>query len=287
MNVERIRGGDLASAMRQVRLTLGGEAMILMSRTTLNGDLEVLATSQEEVDALRRQLDGRAPDATRGRAPGIRPHLVALVGPPGAGKTTALMKLALSPRGYGGRRVGVMTLDTYRVGALGEIRAYADVMGFPLEVLYSREESEGALRRLRDCEVILVDTPGRLGLEEGRLPEWISILRALPCDEVHLVLPAGSRVPLVRYYRWRCHPCGPTHFLLARMDECMRDAGVLEVARATNLPARWVAAGTGVPDGLSPALPGILNTVAGTRWFGSPGPLPERPIDAHHLGAVG
>ncbi len=263
MRVERIRGRDLPAMLRRVREVLGEEAMILGSRTTVSGDLELLALPALDAEALRRQLHGVPARATADLADRIRPEVIALVGPGGVGKTTALMKLALQLPGFGRRKVGLLTLDTYRVGGLAEIRAYADVARLPLEVAYDAGEASGALRRLRECEVVLVDTPGRLDPLEGGLPDWIEILRALECDEVHLVLPAGSRLELVRNVRWRFHPCSPTHFLMSRLDEGPWDGSLLEVARAAALPARWVSSGADVSDGLAPAYAGILDQAVG------------------------
>ncbi|TVR50109.1 MAG: hypothetical protein EA421_17630, partial [Gemmatimonadales bacterium] len=148
MRLERFRGRDLPTTLKRVRESLGPDAMILNTRTTLEGGLEILATPPGEAEALRRQLDGDARPGFASRAPRIRPWMVGLVGPAGAGKTTALMKLALHPRGFGSKRVGLMTLDTYRVGGLAEIRSYAEVTGLPLEVLYHEDDIPGALERL-------------------------------------------------------------------------------------------------------------------------------------------
>ncbi|TVR57224.1 MAG: hypothetical protein EA421_01515 [Gemmatimonadales bacterium] len=287
MRLERFRGSDLPTTLERIRASLGPDAMILDTRTTLGGGLEVLATPPGEVEALRRQLDGPGSGGIPLTPSRIRPWTVALVGSAGSGKTTALMKLALHPRAFGGKRVGLLTLDTYRVGGLAEIRAYAEVTGLPVEVLHDEEDVDGALRRLRECEVVLVDTPGRLNPEEGGLPEWVPILQRLECDEVHLVCPAGIRPSLVRHQRWRFHPCGLTHCLLTRMDEAPRDGAILEVAHAAKLPARWVASGHQVTEGLTHAWSGIMAAVVGTRPAASPRESSQAPEKTILRQAVG
>jgi flagellar biosynthesis protein FlhF len=66
--------------------------------------------------------------------------VLALVGPTGAGKTTTLAKLAAHAEAFGGWKVGAITIDTYRVGALEQLQLYAEVAGFPVEVVYDARE---------------------------------------------------------------------------------------------------------------------------------------------------
>lgn len=262
MNVERFTGPDLSSVMLQVQRALGADAMILRSGPARGGRVEVLAAAPAGVEALRRQIEAEPAVLELREAHRVRPPIVAFVGAAGAGKTTTLMKLALNPRAFGGRRVGILTLDTWGVGSVEQIRLFAEVAGFPVEVVHHADDVEGAIRRLRECEVILVDTPGRLTPAEDGLPEWMHTLRAVDPDQVQWVCSAGLRPSVVRDLHRRFEPCRPTHVLFSHMDQAGHDGEVLEVARAACLPARWVTAGPEIPGVLRPALPGLLDAVA-------------------------
>lgn len=260
MQLEMFRGPDLGHVVKQVRSVLGDDAMIVRTRAVKSGGraaFEILAARPEEVEAFRRKLSGEfMPTHREGRNGRIRPHVIALVGPAGAGKTTTAMKLALHPRGLGGRAVGLLTLDTYRVGALEEIQTYAEIADLPLEAAYNPMDAHGALQRLRERDVIVVDTPGR-GFGDGST-EWVKILEAIDPDEVHLVVPASFRPQVVRSLREALPGITPTHVLFSKLDECGVDEGLIGLVETADLPARWVSDGVEIPGGLGAASTRIL-----------------------------
>jgi len=118
--------------------------------------------------------------------------------------------------------------------------------------------------------VILVDTPGRLTAVETDQPDWVRTLLALEPDEVHLACPAGIRLGLARRTRWSFERCKPTHVLLTRVDEALRDPELVGLVRGLGLPGRWISAGHDLPGSLSPALSGIINAMAASSIGGQP-----------------
>ena len=117
MRFETFRARDLSSVARYAEATLGGDAIVLQTRTVRdNGEqvVEVVAAAAADVDAFRERLSAR-PLPQRAQRHNGRPYVIAVVGPTGAGKTTTIAKLAASGHAFGAWSVGLITLDTYRV----------------------------------------------------------------------------------------------------------------------------------------------------------------------------
>src|SRR5689334_5763998 len=162
------RGRDMASVSYRARAELGEDVVVLRtSSVQVNGvsAIELVAAPNAEVERYKARMtpssglgtrDSVVGSSTESRAPSpeSRPFVIALVGPTGAGKTTTAVKTALHPDAFGDRRVGFVTLDTYRAGAVAQLETYAQVAGVPLEVAYEPNDVGPALARLADRDVV-------------------------------------------------------------------------------------------------------------------------------------
>jgi len=260
MRFETFRARDLSSVARYAEATLGGDAVVLQTRTVRdNGEqvVEVVAAAAADVDAFRERLSA-TPLPQRAQRHNGRPYVIAVVGPTGAGKTTTIAKLAASGHAFGAWSVGLITLDTYRVAGLEQIATYAEITGCPLEVAYDAADAARAIESLGGCDVLLIDTPGRSPKAGAREEEWWPILRAMRPDEIHLVVPAGVR-PDVASVAFNAHVAmRPTHLLLSKLDDVPNDTGIADLAAVIALPARWLTDGLDVPADLKPAPQRIL-----------------------------
>ncbi len=143
-------------------------------------DARIRAKLRELIPAIMMETVERMlppPGPVQVEAPGT-PKIVVLVGPTGVGKTTTIAKLAAHFKLREGRRVGLITTDTYRIAAVDQLRAYADIMSLRLEVVFTPEEFRRAIGRLAECDLILVDTSGRSHRDTQRLGELRAFLDA-------------------------------------------------------------------------------------------------------------
>ncbi len=186
-----------------------------------------------------------------------RPALFAFVGPTGAGKTTTIAKLANHAEVFGTRPVGLLSLDTYRIGAIEQTRIYGDLSKLPVEIVYETRQIAGALKRLRQCEVILIDTAGRGPRGHADAAETRAQLRELRPDEVHLALPSGLRESQARRVLEAHVPYGVTHLLASKHDEDPADTLAFDLATEYGVPMRWIADGQDVPADLRSAVPAL------------------------------
>ena len=255
MRIERITAPTMADALEKVRVVFGEDALVLRTRT-LADCVEVVSTTAEELNRFRSGLKSHITP----RTPGRRSRVIALIGPTGSGKTTTAAKLALAERAFGWGRVGIISLDTYKVGAYDQVQTYADVAGLSLEVIESPDEAAGALSRLDRCDVIVVDTPGRAPNTNLTEQAWRETLLALAPDETHLVLAAGVRHHVADAVMAHYSDLMPTHLLLTKLDEVPGEAGVAQIADRIGLPARWITDGQSVPDDLYSAPERIMDS---------------------------
>ena len=188
-------------------------------------------------------------------------HLVALVGPTGVGKTTTIAKLAAHYRLREKRKVGLVTVDTYRIAAVEQLRTYADIIDLPMEVVSSPREMRPALERLSGMELILMDTAGRSPRDEIKIHELRALLAEAKADEVHLVLSSvTSAAGLVRTAT-QFAPVRPTQLLLTKLDEATSLGNLLPVLRSSNLSLSYLTNGQNVPDDIEVAEPARLARV--------------------------
>jgi flagellar biosynthesis protein FlhF len=278
--LESFTGSAVDALLARARQALGPEAEILAVRTLKNAagatEYQVLAADASSAAAERRRMTPSGSHPLLTSAPGPEhfarrreqdagPRVVAFVGPTGVGKTTTIAKLATHPEYLRPGRMGLLCLDTYRVGAVEQIRTYADIAGLPLEVIYESADLPMALRRLSDRDVILVDTPGRgprLHADSQQVRQWLTQLAP---HETHLVLPAGLQPELIRRTIAAYRPQGVTHVLATKLDEAPDDWSLFDAAAEARVPMRWMSDGQDVPRDLRAAAPRLLAAVAGLR----------------------
>lgn len=175
-------------------------------------------------------------------------RIVMLVGPTGAGKTTTIAKLAAHAALVEGRRVRVITLDTYRVGGVEQIRTFTDLIGVPLVVVERADDLARATAT--DDELILVDTAGRSPLDTTSVPELAAAIAPLADLEVHVVIAASSSAAAIDTLVARFSPLAPSRLLFSKLDEQDATPELLLAPRRTRLPITWVTTGQAVPEDL-------------------------------------
>lgn len=194
-----------------------------------------------------------APTPLNHTSPNSRPLTIALVGPTGVGKTTTLAKLAASFKLKAGRRVGLITSDTYRIAAVDQLRTYANIIGLPLQVALTPADMRQAIHSLNDCEVILVDTAGRSQKDAMRIAELRQFIEAAHPHEVHMVLSATAGEKVLASEAEAFGRVGVNKLILTKMDEAASLGGVMNLLRLLGKPVSFITTGQEVPDHLEPA----------------------------------
>ncbi|MFQ5508689.1 MAG: flagellar biosynthesis protein FlhF [Leptospirillia bacterium] len=238
---QRVAGMD--KALRTAYASLAGRglpretAMGLVSKLP-NGDPERLhGTLAEQVQVAGPVLSDQA-----------TPKRVMFVGPTGVGKTTTLAKIAAHYAITERRKVAMITLDTYRIGAVEQLTTYARIIGVPSATASDNVELAARLTEFADADLILIDTAGR----SPKDPDHVAMLGDLDLNdvEVHLVLPATRPVEdmdaVIRAYA----PLSPARLILTKLDESERLGAAVHTALTGGLPLSYLANGQRIPEDL-------------------------------------
>jgi flagellar biosynthesis protein FlhF len=180
-------------------------------------------------------------------------RVVALVGPTGVGKTTTIAKLAANYRLREKRRVGLITVDTYRVAAVEQLRTYADIIDLPMEVVATPREMHDAVARMSHLDLVLMDTAGRSPRDEVKIQELKSMLTEAEPDEVHLVLSSTAGAKSLLATAERFTDVGVTALLLTKLDEANSLGHLVSLIQSCPLPVSYLTDGQNVPDDIQVA----------------------------------
>ena len=189
---------------------------------------------------------------------GSAPHVVALLGPTGVGKTTTIAKLAAYFSLQKGIRVSLITADTYRISAVEQLKTYAEIMGLQLEIVYAPQELAKALAKCKGSQLVLLDTAGRSPKNQEQLEELQLLLSQVPQAEKHLVLSLTTCNRDALEIAKRFSVCSPDKVLFTKLDEASRCGVILNVLQQFPMKLSYVTNGQNVPDDLQIVSPAWL-----------------------------
>jgi flagellar biosynthesis protein FlhF len=207
------------------------------------------ATAEHLTQALADQVAGVAA-ADADYAP-----IEVFVGPPGAGKTTTIAKIAAQERAKHGQRLGLLAADGFRVGAVEQLRIFAEILGSPFATARSPQELEQVLDRTR--RPLLLDTAGRSPKDEASR-EMFRVLAHRRDVRTHLVLPASTAPSVARRTIERFQDARPSRVVLTKVDESDGIAPLLGVVRDSGIPLSYLGTGQSVPEDLQRATPAVI-----------------------------
>ncbi len=173
---------------------------------------------------------------------------VVLVGPTGVGKTTTIAKLAATEKLVHGKSVGLISCDTYRIGAIEQLKTFAVIADIPMQVVYRASDLQTAIKKFQRHDVIFIDTVGRSQNAKKELQELKKVIAAAKADEVHLVVSGQTNTPTLTDIVAKYQVVEPTHLLFTKLDEAAIFGPLYNIAQKTKLPVSFFTTGQAVPD---------------------------------------
>ncbi len=173
---------------------------------------------------------------------------IALVGPTGVGKTTTIAKLAGKLSLIDKKRVGLITVDTYRIGAIEQLKTYAEIMNIPFKVVITIKEMEEAINAMTDCDVILIDTTGRSSKNTMQISELRAFVEKANPDYVSMVISATTKnrdiVSILNGYSDLSYD----NVIITKLDETTVYGSLYNIMKISNKPVKYITTGQNVPN---------------------------------------
>lgn len=174
--------------------------------------------------------------------------IIVLVGPTGVGKTTTIAKLAGKFSLIEKKKVGLITVDTYRIGAVEQLRTYADIMGIPFSVVITLKEMDEAIKSMSDCDVILVDTTGRSSKNEMQLSELRAFVEKTGTENINLVISCTTKDKDIEAIVNGYSKLNYKSLIITKLDETTTYGSIINIMNYANKAACYFTIGQNVPD---------------------------------------
>ncbi len=181
--------------------------------------------------------------------------VIMLVGPTGVGKTTSIAKLAarysyLMEKNY---KVGLVVLDTYRIGAVEQLMQYARMMKLGIETVVDPPEFANALESLHYCDYILIDTMGSSPYDKEKIKKIYECLKANDLQlniDVVLVMPSSIKYDDMKATYDNFSTLGIDTVMFTKLDETRGFGNIFSLAYETKKPISYFSIGQEVPEDL-------------------------------------
>jgi len=190
-----------------------------------------------------------------------RARYVMLIGPTGVGKTTTIAKLAANYGLLEGRKVALVTVDTYRIAAVEQLKTYAEIIGIPCEVVFNPADIMKALEKHSHRDVVLIDTAGRSPHNEEQIAELTEFIKEGNPDEIILVLSATTRSEDILEIYNCFNIIRVDKIIFTKLDETSNYGNILNAVHKTRTPMAYITNGQNVPDDIKVPDPAELARV--------------------------
>lgn len=189
---------------------------------------------------------------------------VVLIGPTGVGKTTTIAKLAGRLALIEKKKVGLITIDTYRIGAVEQLKTYAEIMNIPFKVVITLKEMEEAINSLDECDVVLVDTTGRSSKNTMQISELRAFIQKVNSSNISLVISGTTKNKDIDAILSGYGEINYEDIIVTKLDETTSYGCLYNIAKKSNKPISYITVGQNVPDDIKvPSKDEIIKLILG------------------------
>jgi len=187
-----------------------------------------------------------------------KPLVVALIGPTGVGKTTCVAKLAAISKIIHKLNVGLISIDTYRLGAIDQLRIFSEISDIEMAVAYEPEEMPKLIKKFKGMDLIFIDTVGRSQKSKDNLESINKYLQAAQVDDAILVASATSSTRTLNDVAEKFNVLNYNSVIFTKVDEAVAYGNIMNLAVNHNKPVMFLTNGQVIPDDIVSVNPSFL-----------------------------
>ena len=177
-----------------------------------------------------------------------KPKVVSVVGPTGVGKTTCIAKLAVIAKILHNLDVGLISVDTYRLGAIDQLRIFSEISNIDMLIAYEPDEMQELLKSFKNKDLVFIDTAGRSQKNSEHLTKTKMYLDRIKIDETFLVLSATNSTKNLFDTAEKFKSFDYDSFIFTKIDEGVAFGNLLNTITNFNLPVTFLSNGQVIPD---------------------------------------
>ncbi|MBW2066836.1 MAG: protein FlhF [Deltaproteobacteria bacterium] len=201
------------------------------------------------IRAIKHAIKTKDPFAAKGNGQII----AAFIGTTGVGKTTTIAKIAAQLVLGSKKKVGLISIDNYRIGAAEQIKTYAHILGIPCFPAFNRKDLFFALRRMEGRDVVLIDTAGQSQYDMSRIIELRQMIPGELSISSHLLLSVATSEPEMHRTAVNFGPFEFESYIFTKLDETQQFGSIINQIMKLNLPISYFTTGQNVPDDIERA----------------------------------
>lgn len=219
----------------------------------LQREVRVMRVAAGHGEEILRETLAEAAQKCIAPTPASPSRLLAFVGPPGAGKTTTLLKLAIRDGLAQAKSVAIVAADPHRVAASEQLKVFASILSVPF---YPAETFGGLMQSLKDCrhkDLVFIDTPGYSLAQRESAEELAGYFEMFPEIAAHLVLPASMRTADLSRCADLYSAFRPASLIFTKVDEAGTTGGIFSESIRLKVPVSFLASGQSIPEDIEAA----------------------------------